>query len=84
MPWGRYGSYRKDTRTKYREGSFDLKLKVIVYFLRVKSNRSLATPPQDSLYTLNASDKNFKIAIFIEKKTVERSDNKNSVVDRAP
>ena len=33
---GIYGSYGSDARIDFREDSFDLKLKVLVHFLRLK------------------------------------------------
>ena len=40
-----YGSYGRDARINFREGSFDWKLKGLVHILRVKSDRRVAIPP---------------------------------------
>ena len=78
-PGGIHGSYGRNARINFREGSFDWKLKVLVHFL--SANRYLrATSPLH--FFPNASNKNFKIAIVL--KIVQRRHNRNSGVDTTP
>ena len=68
-----YGSYERDARINFIEGSFDWKLKVLVHFLRVK--RVKLAPPH-ALFSPNPSATNFEIASVLE--IVQKLDNKNA------
>ena len=80
-PGGICGSYGRDARRNFREGSFDLKLKILVQFLRV-SRDWMVTRHLHAPFSPKASDKNFQIAVLL--KIVQRSDNKISGVDTTP
>ena len=71
-PGGIYGSYRKDARINFREGSFDWKLKVLVHFLKLRRDQRASSPLPYALCFSITSDKSFEIA------------NKKLRVDRAP
>ena len=75
-----YGSYERDARINFKEGSFDWKLKVRAHFLIVKRDPRAASPPR--LLFQNPSDENFEIDILL--KIVQRSDKKKSGVNRTP
>jgi hypothetical protein len=47
---GIYGCYGRDACIKFIEGSFDWKLKVLIHFLRVKSDVRAASLPLHSIY----------------------------------
>ena len=49
-PGGIYGCYGRDARINFIEGSFDWKLKVVIHFLRVKSDWRAASLPPHSIY----------------------------------
>jgi hypothetical protein len=74
MPWVIYCSYERDDRINFREGSFDWILKVRAHFLIVKRDPRAASP--------HPSDENYEIDIFLI--IVQRSDKKNSGVNRTP
>ena len=79
-PRGIYGFYGRNTRIRFREGSFDWKLKVLVHFLSVKRYWMVTSfPLLPNLFFPNASNRNFEIAIML--KIAQKSDNKNSGVD---
>jgi hypothetical protein len=65
---------------KHGRGSFDWKLEVLVPFLRIKRDMKATRPPH-ALFSSNASNQNFEIAVLV--KIVQKSD-KNSEVNKIP
>ena len=57
---GSDSSYRRGARIKFRRGSFDRKLRVLVQILKVKRDRKTPMP----FFSTNTSDKNFEIDIL--------------------
>jgi hypothetical protein len=74
--------YRKGRCRNFKGGLFDWKSRVLVPFLRVKSDWRATSPPPPQSFPPNTSDKNFEVAILL--KIVRRSYNKNSGVDTSP
>ena len=59
------GSYERDARINFGEGSFEWKLKALVHFIRLKIDRKANAPPALHVFGfigwIEPSDKNLKL-----------------------
>jgi hypothetical protein len=67
-------SYRRGRRINFKEGTFNWKSRVLVPFLRSKSDQRATNPPIP--FSPNTSDEKLEVAILL--KIVQRSYDKNS------